>query len=308
MSLTLPEQQASDALRNLGYGDRRIAEALDISYHHVRTDRETRQPGSASEDYRHVVILSDTQYPWIHEPSEQAVMEYVARTQPDELISVGDFMDFYSLASYRKGTPPSSRTYLLEEVEMGRAKLREWADLAPNARRRLVIGNHEDRLVRYLEDNGGELLDLFGDDLSLESLLRTRDSGWEVIGPYGAGCWVGEPGGLWVTHGELARKWSGFSAKANVMEKYGHSVVTGHTHRLGAFFHTRQPAYGPETIAGFEVGCLCDPSLTPRASAVVDWQYGFGVAWVSKTSPRFHVDLVAITDGGFVLGGVKYGR
>ncbi len=234
-------------------------------------------------------------------------MEYVERTQPDEIISVGDFVDFYSLASFRKRVEPSLRTYLKEEVDLARTKLREWGGLAPNARKRLILGNHEDRLQRYLEDQGGELFDLFGDDLSIENLLRTKEAGWEVIGPYGAGCWAGEPGGLWVTHGEIARKWSGYSAKANVMEKYGHSVLHGHTHRLGSFYHTRRSAFGNETIVGYEIGSLCDPETTPRASSMVDWQHGFAVGWISETSPRFHVDLVAISDGGFVLGGIKYG-
>jgi hypothetical protein len=91
------------------------------------------------------------------------------------------------------------------------------------------------------------------------------------------------------------------------MEKYGHSVIHGHTHRLGQFFHTRQTAFGPETIVGIETGTLASMTKTPRATNVVDWQYGFTDVWVSENSSRFHATPTAIIDGGFVLGGVKYG-
>jgi predicted phosphodiesterase len=252
------------------------------------------------------VIISDTQYPWVDEAAEAALMEYVAQTQPDQLIQIGDFIDLYSLATFRKGVSPSERMYLREEVKVGKAKLREWGDLVPKARKVLIEGNHEGRLARYLEDNGPELFDL-SDNLSVPALLGTEEAGWEYIGPYGEGLWVGQPGGLWATHGELVRKWSGVTAHAHV-EKYGHSVIHGHTHRLGSFYQTRQGANGPVSIGGFEVGCLCSFTKTPRASSIVDWQHGFAVVYTSKTSARFHVDLVSIVDGGFVYGGKRYGR
>jgi len=301
MSLTDVDIDTIETLRLEGWGGRRIADYLAVSYGKVRYYLETHPLAETNGGYRHVVIVPDTQYPYINEPAEAAVQEYISRTQPDEVLFLGDFMDFYSLGTFRKKVPPKDRIWLPDEVELGRAKVAEWSALSPNANYKLIAGNHEERLERYLEDNGGELYGI--DVLTFDRLLELDKWGWEYINPYGAGVWVGGEGGLWATHGDLARKWSGASPRGHVMEKYGHSVIHGHTHRLGSFYHTN--AVG--TMVGLEAGCLCDPETTPRATAVVDWQLGFAVAWVSPSGPRFHCDLIAITDGGFVYGGEKYG-
>lgn len=256
--------------------------------------------------YLQTVVISDTQYPWIDSSAERAVMDYIADNQPDQIIQIGDFADFYSLANFDKKISPSQRMHLEEEVQISRRKLREWSALVPKRTPKILIeGNHEARVARYLEQQGGEFFDL--QELSVSALLRVQEAGWEYVGPYGAGVWVGQPGGLWATHGDFARKWSADSAQAHI-DKYGHSVIHGHTHRLGAFYKTLQGADGERTIGAFEVGCLCDFKTTPRGSTTNDWQHGFGVVWTSKTSPRFHVDLIAIVEGGFITGGRRYGK
>lgn len=261
---------------------------------------------SIVKGFEQTVVVSDTQYPWIDTTAERLVMDFIADEQPDQIIQIGDFADFYSLANFDKKISPSQRVHLEEEVTLSRAKLREWASLVPRkTRKKIVEGNHEARVARYLEQQGGEFFDL--SELSVASLLRAEQAGWDYIGPYGAGTWVGLPGGLWATHGDFARKWSADSAQAHLL-KYGHSVIHGHTHRLGAFYQTLQGADGPRTLGAFEVGCLCSFSETPRASVMNDWQHGFAVVWTSKTSPAFHVDLIAIVDGAFVYAGKRYGR
>lgn len=261
---------------------------------------------SAVKGFDQTIIISDTQYPWIDVPAERAVMDFVVDAQPDQIIQIGDFADFYSLASFDKKISPSQRLHLEEEVLLSRAKLREWASLVPRRTRKVLIeGNHEARVARYLEQQGGEFFDL--SELSVASLLRAEEAGWDYIGPYGAGTWVGKPGGLWATHGDFARKWSADSAQAHVL-KYGHSVIHGHTHRLGAFYQTLQGADGARTVGAWEVGCLCSFTETPRATQTNDWQHGFAVVWTSRTTPRFHVDLIAIGDGGFIYQGKRYGK
>lgn len=261
---------------------------------------------TAIKGFDQTIIIADTQYPWIDKDAERAFMDFVTDQQPDQLIQIGDFADFYSLATFDKKISPSQRVHLQEEVDLSRRKLVEWAALVPRKTRKILIeGNHEARVARYLEQQGGELFDL--NELSVEALLRVEQAGWRYVGPYGAGVWVGQPGGLWATHGDFARKWSADSAQAHVL-KYGHSVIHGHTHRLGAFYQTQQGADGPRTIGAFEVGCLCSFDDTPRATKTNDWQHGGAVVWTSKGSPRFHVDLVAIVDGGIVYQGKRYGR
>jgi calcineurin-like phosphoesterase family protein len=305
MSLTNYQiEQVIGLNTRLDWGGRRIAKAMGLSYGKVRSVLEGHEQMEAGEDddFTHVVIIPDTQYPYVHQDSETALMEYITREQPDELLQIGDFADMEMLSRFSRMDPPSERKTFQEEVQIVRDKALLWANLIPG-RKRLVYGNHEQRITRYLEANADVLWGF--PELDIGNFLGFRDAGWECIGPYGEGTWIGHEKGIWATHGDYARKWSGATAKAHVMEKYGHSVIHGHTHRLGAFYHTNNMN---GTVAGFEVGCLCDASKTPPRHFQADWQHGFASVWVSKTSPRFHVDLVAITDGGFVTGGKKYGR
>lgn len=308
-NLTINQQQAADALRRLGMGDRKIASALDLSYYSVRKDRETRlvdfdpeeAAGGSVPGYKQVVIVSDTQHP--HAQDDRAcelVMEYMADTQPDKVIQIGDFIDLFSVSRFLKRMPPSQRPTLWEEIEQTREWAEQWHSAAPDADWYVIEGNHEQRLAAYLETHAEELMEF--PELSLDALLGFEDLGIEYVGPYGGGMWVGKPGGLWATHGDYARKHSGYSAKAH-LDAVGVSVIHGHTHRLGSHYQTNMGG----TIAGFEVGCLCLPERTPPFKPNQNWQLGFATVWVSESSPRFHVDLVAITDGGFVYGGQRYG-
>jgi predicted phosphodiesterase len=291
--MTEPELSAAAALRALGWGDRPIADALGLTYHTVRSARERgMEPTPPGLDgYTTTVIVSDTQYPWVHEPSEKVCQAFIRDTQPDAVIQIGDMMDLYSLARFRKNMSLDDRYEvggtLMQEVELGRRKLSEWRALAPNAKYTWIEGNHEARLARYSEDFGGELFGL--DTLTIPEVFQTQARGWDYIGPWGQGMWVGNEGGLWATHGDFARKWSGYSAKAHV-EAFAHSVIHGHTHRLGAYYQT-----GAERmVAGFEVGCLCDRNATPRAVPVVNWQTGFAVVYTDDNGTDFWVNLVNI--------------
>lgn len=256
--------------------------------------------------YKTTVIVSDTQYPYCDEVAEAVCMDFIKQTKPDQVIQIGDFADGYFASSYLKKEEPQARPSTSSEVMLVREKAKEWKALAPRADWFLIEGNHEERIRRYLEKNAPELREL--PEFRPGYFFGFEQAGWKYIEPYGAGMWVGMPGGLWATHGNLARKWSGLSAKGHVLEQYGHSVIHGHTHRLGSFYHTNRAVDGSlNVVAGFEVGCLCSVGNTPGYTGPRDWQHGFAVVHHSTTSPRFHCSLVPIVDGEAMFGGVWYG-
>lgn len=252
----------------------------------------------SKDDFDHVVVLPDIQYPFVDKPSEAAVMQYVEETKPDKLVIIGDFLDFTSICKHRNRTPPSKRLSFEEELDLGRRKLAEWAALAPRAEKIFTPGNHEDRAERYIIDNA--------EQLGFWTLPDLLDFGaWKYAGSYaeGAGVWLGKRGGIWATHGQFVRAHSAHTAKAH-FDLLGSSVIHGHTHRLGAYYVTKLS----QTYAAFEVGTLADLKKTPRGSPVVNWQHGFGSVYVSRSSQRFHVELISINNGGFISGGRRYGR
>ncbi len=309
MGLSEGELKAAASLRELGMGDRKIASALDVAYGQVRAAREKGlEPTLASLDnFLTTVIVSDMQEPWSHPQGKELCQRFVADINPDQVINIGDWADLFSLARFRKGLSMEERVRLSgslqQEVELMRKELSEWAALS-DSKRIWLEGNHEARLNRYTEDGAPELFGL--DTLTPESVFQTEARGWDYVSPYGAGVWVGNEGGLWATHGDYARKYSGYTAKAH-LDTYGQSVIHGHTHRLGAYFFTG--ANG--STSGYEVGTLACRDATPRATQVVNWQLGFAVVYTAKEGTAFNVNLINIEKDnqgkhGFVYGGVEW--
>jgi hypothetical protein len=99
--------------------------------------------------------------------------------------------------------------------------------------------------------------------------------------------------GLIVTHGTTVRAAGGASAKGEI-EKWGASILHGHTHRCGSTAR-RIPAIGtrPEKqIFGFEGGCLCD--LSASYGTHLNWQNGFNI--VGLDSETFSLEQVMINN------------
>ena len=124
-----------------------------------------------------------------------------------------------------------------------------------------IEGNHENRLIRYLSNDGKKISSLRV--LEIRSLLMTNDFGIkyheEMVLIDGWLC----------THGEFARKNSAYSARA-MMEKYMCNIICGHTHRQGLHCKTIRG----RKLTSIEAGCLFDQNQADYVRCP-DWQHGF---------------------------------
>lgn len=239
---------------------------------------------------RHVNI-GDTHGIYVDQRTWKAVLDFIRDFKPHQVNLLGDIADFYDISRFDKN--PNRRVVLGVEIEFTREViLSELRAAAPRARIVWLEGNHENRLKRYLWSRAPELASLPGLDMRslfrLESLkIQYQNANLEI-------------GDIQMTHGHMARKHSGQTAKA-MLDDYGTSVIHNHTHRLGAVYKTDR---GGEYVA-FENGCLCalDPEYIP---GVPNWQQGFSVGWVLE-SGRFHFEQIAILDGKFIYGGRFFG-
>jgi len=241
-----------------------------------------------------IVFLSDIHVPY-HDPKaiELAckIIEYV---KPCEIIVGGDRVDFYQVSSFDRN--PERVLELQKDLdkaeEIGRA-----INDAAGCDTEIVelMGNHEDRWGRYLSKHP-EIAML--DVLSLPSLLKHKELGWDVSKQHDRHTMLG--GRLIFKHGEFVRKWSGYSAKAEIENvKFQASVVSGHTHRMGSFYST-----GPRhTVGAWEAGCLC--SLEPEYKQGPDWQQGLIVVDLSDNPQVHHFQAMPIV---FTGKGVKRAR
>ena len=251
------------------------------------------------ENFHTAVVYSDEQWPFEDKKAVSIVDQIVRVTVPEKIVLIGDQCDFSSLSRFVKNLPPSKQDNLLDEVVYYRQRIYQRAVLAQTvgAEVHWTLGNHEARLHKYLEINAPQVMELFEDAMSFENLLGVPDD-WTVY-KYGEGFWIGEVDSLWVTHGHLVAQ----TAPKRYIETYGHSGMSGHTHRAGVTYRTNRI----RTDAWYEIGHLSDQSILPKASPVNNWQQAAAVVTYSTESPRFNVEMINIVDGECLFRGVRYG-
>lgn len=251
-----------------------------------------------TEKFLTAVVYSDEQWPYEDRRAVAIVDQIVADTEPAQIVLIGDQCDFASLSRFQKNLPPSKQENLLEEVEYCRARIKERDSLADSvgATVRWTHGNHEARLHKYLEANAPQVHELFEDAMSFKNLLHVPGS-W-VMYEYGEGFWIGKKDSLWLTHGHLTAK----TAPTRYISTYGHSGMTGHTHRAGVTYSSTRI----RTDGWWEIGHLSDEERLPKASPVNNWQQAAAVITYSTKSPRFQVEMVNIVDNEALFRGKRY--
>jgi len=233
-----------------------------------------------------VAVLSDIHYPYEDAQALKLTREYLLDYQPDMFILNGDILDCYSISRYDKN--PSRNIDFNEELEYAKTKIRQWVDDFPDAEFKMLEGNHEERLKKYVSSNAAALFNIKG--VKMEHLLDLDILGIEWI-PASHELKIGN---LLFTHGHLARKHAGSSARGHY-ESYGCSVLIGHIHRLStAWKRTKMGDF-----CMIENGTLCDFNV--EYMKFPDWQHGFTTIEFDGAdfSPRQHaiVDYKLIADG-----------
>ena len=200
---------------------------------------------------------------------------------PDIVPAGSDGMDHYSLSSFDKDPARMHDANLQKEIDVWKSVERGWSDAAPNAKRVWIPGNHEQRRHKMLIKQAPSLSYLRA--LQPEVLYGLDELGIE----YRDHEFVVDD--IVFTHGKLVRKFSAYTAKA-VMEGigFGMNAASGHTHRMGAYYHTSRNG----TYWSVEGGCLC--KLTPEYMNNPNWQQGVTLVW---TKPSTFVQIPFIRKG-----------
>lgn len=215
-----------------------------------------------------VAFPTDMHYPFQDDHAVSVALQIVQDFDPDILVAGSDGIDFYAISTYSKDPKRVKSTGLQSEIDAWRKGQREWNDAAPRAYKPFIIGNHEDRLRRWVWEHPGA-----SDLRSLEmSRLLELDSLGIELAPNNEVI-VGDV--LLIKHGDFVRSHSAFSAKAELMnEVYQFNVMTGHTHRGGSYFVTARG----NVFHAHECFCLCDTS--PEYKKNPNWQQGISLATV----------------------------
>ena len=251
-----------------------------------------------------ILIWSDIQYPYLDKPCDEAVNELISDWQPDIAVLNGDGIDFPTISHFEK----DDRMSKFSDDVAGYKEYLQKKDrlIGKKAQKHYNAGNHEDRLRKYMNEKASELVGL--EELEIPNVLGVREMGWGYTPYYDPMDKSSAPGldinGLLVTHGYNVSKHSGQSARAS-FEKFGGSGVMGHTHRLGAYYHTNYRG----NYVWLEAGCLC--VLNPFYTVSPDWQNGIVAGYIypdeHKKESRFDIRQVPIVHGKMVFEGKRYG-
>lgn len=244
------------------------------------------------------VVAGDFHFPLQDDAAVCILLDTIRELRPARVILNGDLPDLLALSRYPKDVRDTWG--LRAEAEAMHAFLRALEEVTPATASIIEIdANHsgngtESRWWRYLSERVPELMS-HPRAMSEMTYQKWWHPAWSRIQIQDS-LMLGHD--LLVTHGDMARKGGGLSAKAH-SERYVNSVMHSHTHRQGAHIR-RVPAVGSrgeQTIRAYEIGCLC--RLDPSYTKVPDWTQGFAI--VVEGEGRYGVELVTIENGAAAI-------
>jgi hypothetical protein len=249
-------------------------------------------PSSTKEATERVAFVPDIHVPYQDPSMVASSLALVKHLKPHRLVLLGDLFDFHTIS--RWNTSLERLDHLQDEIDEGVALLRNYRKAAPNAAFHFIIGNHEERLRRFVYEKGRALASLRS--LNLKEQMQAKSMELQIHEGHG---FLLRPNFL-CRHGNVIRKGAGASAKAEAASA-GVSGISGHTHRLGTW---RSSGYG--SLRWTEAGTLSrmDP---PYVHGVPDHQQGMAVGYFStRNGGGFVVEEVQAVKEGLWYGGKSY--
>lgn len=236
--------------------------------------------------HQRIFVLSDIHIPYQDDRTLSAVFDCLVDTQPQNIVLLGDVLDCYSISRFCKR--PDRVRNLQDEINIFYKLMRELKKHLPNTDIHYVLGNHENRLEKLILDNPG----LFG----LKALEPTKLFRLDELGIFYHKTKVKLNNFIYY-HGDVARKDSSYTAKAEFLDHKMNDGISGHTHRLGSYYTT----YEQNASGWFENGCLCkiEPDYLNDPDKA-NWQHGFTI--IDSYDGINQATQILIQDGRFAYG------
>lgn len=241
------------------------------------------------------LIIPDCHIPYHDDRAYQLMLDVASDLDPDEVVILGDYADFYAINSH--GKDPNMSHLLMDEVGSVVEELQRLRRMFPQAKRVYIEGNHEYRLARYIKQ---KCPDLFG-AFTVPQLLELPQNGFHFV-PYGPTQKYKVLGSsLIARHEPLA---GGKHVAQNTAEKAMASVIFGHTHRIQ---EAQVVAMNGENYRGISSGWLGDKdnSVMSYVRSHHQWALGFSVVRVLENGTWFN-SLVHIIDYKCIVDGYVY--
>lgn len=211
--------------------------------------------------FQRVAFVSDVH---IEEEMDPEAWEFTLKLlriiKPTGIFWGGDIGDGHSLSAHAKkqvDCDSLQREFDAFKREMGRA-----VDAAPGSWHKIIPGNHENRVERYLLSRAPELVGL--GVLSVDKLFGYDDLGLEQVeAPY-------RIGSLFFLHGHEVKVNGGVNPARVLALKVNDSAIMGHVHR---FTMSHKNSLSGKLYRCYTNGTLA--TLNPSYLETPDWAQGF---------------------------------
>ena len=243
--------------------------------------------GLEPKPLQRVFLIPDTHVPYHSLDAYSLALRAREYFKPDHTVILGDFADCMAVSFHDKESERSQD--FAWEVEQVNKALDRIVDLGDE--KHYVMGNHEVRLQRYLNQKAPEIFRL----LSIEQLFKLQQRGWNVT-PYGQSTRLGK---LNITHDEGN---AGPLAAAKARDTFQGNVVIGHNHAMAVCYQGNAQGSAHVGASFGWLGDLDTISYMHRVRAQ-RWVHGFGIAYLETDTGNVHLQGVPIVDGKVLIEG-----
>lgn len=249
---------------------------------------------------KRIVVISDTQMPYDDRKALRGLIQFIGDYQPDEVIHIGDLMDYPTPARWSKGTAEEFSKKMLADNEQAKKRFLAPLRAVYDGPVGVHEGNHDLRPREYLAKYAPALVE-FAEQFHIEKLLDFDGFGVELLPEFNRIA----PG--WITthghRGQISLSRIAGNTALNAARKFNTSVVMGHTHRQGIGSHTFGFAGAVDkVVTGVEVGHLMNQKLaTYLKGGTGNWQLGFGLLTIDGQHVK--PDLIPVHRGKFSVDG-----
>ena len=212
-----------------------------------------------------IAVLADIHFPYHDKGALDTCLNYLDYVQPNVIVLNGDIVDFYSVSRFSK-VPDAP--LLKEEIEMLKMFLEHLRNRYKAADIVFKVGNHENRLYRYIADRA---VGLFGlEELSLPNLFNLKEYNIDFVDDMDSI----QAGNLTIFHGHEFNIPSNntVTVSRSMLMRYLDNILFGHFHKSQEYMQTIGQK---KNIQSVSVGCLCN--LSPYYSPYNLWNHGFAL-------------------------------
>ena len=248
---------------------------------------------------RQAVILSDIHHPEFNRRAFQAALSYIKANASsiEWVVLLGDNMNCENISRHTKGKPRlRSRGGFQRDLDQFNEEVLRPIEqvVAKKTRKVFVLGNHEDWLEQWLDENPE-----FEGAVSFDKCLELTARGWKVVAQ-GDHYQIGK---AYLIHGDQVG--SGMYVAKKLVDSYCATTIMGHVHTAGMFTKMsdikREDKWCGYTLP--TLGTLAPKYAKGRPNAFIN---GFGIVEVQENE-FVNVYIPIILNGRFAYGGEVYG-